>query len=211
MHMTADNFGNRLKELLHTRAMSIRKCSEHTGIDKATISRIINGKRKANIQHLEKFASYLNVPLAELMEAAGYPIRSAESQGTSDMYTSVKEIQQTLKASELYDGNFSMDEVQQQLGSYEKYAQTEEGKQIIHNKFKKKIDEVGSIGPFIKQLKNFYAQFEQYKGTPFTLTIMGGVLLYFITPVDVVPDYIFPIGYMDDAVAVQIALKSLSN
>ncbi|WP_343770096.1 YkvA family protein [Oceanobacillus oncorhynchi] len=40
---------------------------------------------------------------------------------------------------------------------------------------------------------------------------MGGVLLYFITPVDVVPDYIFPIGYMDDAIAVQIALKKLSN
>ncbi|GGP08510.1 DUF1232 domain-containing protein [Oceanobacillus neutriphilus] len=209
--MTTENFGKRLKELLHTRAMSIRKCSEYTGIDKATISRIINGKRKANIQHLEKFASCLNVPLAELMQAAGYSIHSTETQSTSDMYTSMKEIQQTLKASDLYHDNFSMDEVQQQLDGYEQYAQTEEGKQIIHNQFKNKIDEVGSIGPFIKQLKNFYAQFVQYKGTPFTLTIMGGALLYFITPVDVVPDYIFPIGYVDDAVAVQIALKSLSN
>lgn len=209
--MTMNNFGYRLKELLHARAMTIRKCSEHTGIDKATISRIINGKRKANIQHLEKFASCLNVPLAELMQAAGYQIHSEESQSNSDMYTSVKEIQQTLKASDLYPDDFSMNEVQQQLDGYEEYAQTEEGKQIIHNQFKKKMDEVGSIGPFIKQLKNFYAQFVQYKGTPLTLAIMGGVLLYFITPVDVVPDYIFPIGYVDDAVAVQIALKSLSN
>lgn len=209
--MTTDNFGNRLKELLHARAMSIRKCSEHTGIDKATISRIINGKRKANIQHLEKFAACLGVTLAELMEAAGYSIHPVESQDASDMYISVREIQQTLKASNLYHDNLSMHEVQQQLDSYEQYSQTEEGKQTIHNQFKKKIDKVGSIGPFIKQLENFYVQFVQHKGTTFTLTIMGGVLLYFITPVDVIPDYIFPIGYMDDAIAVQIALKSLSN
>ncbi|MFB8735547.1 YkvA family protein [Bacillus sp. SL00103] len=26
----------------------------------------------------------------------------------------------------------------------------------------------------------------------------GGALLYFIMPVDLIPDYIFPIGYIDD-------------
>lgn len=209
--MSTDNFGDKLKALLHARAMSIRKCSEQTGIDKATISRIINGKRKANIHHLKKFAACLNVSLAELMEAAGHPIDSADSGDSSDMYTSMKEIQQILKASDLYQDNFSMDAVHQRLNHYGKDAQTEEGQQIIHNQFKKKIDEVGSIGPFIKKLKDFYAQFAQHKGTTFTLAIMGGALLYFITPIDVVPDYIFPIGYMDDAMAVQIALKSLSN
>ncbi|GIO24026.1 DUF1232 domain-containing protein [Oceanobacillus sp. J11TS1] len=209
--MSADHFGNRLKELLHTRALSIRKCSEQTGIDKATISRIINGKRKANIQHLKKFAVCLNVPLAELLQAAGHLIDSPDSHDRSEIDSSMEEIQQTLKESNLYHDNFSMDAVQQQLTRFEQEAQTEEGKQIILSQFSKKIEEVGSVGPFIKQLKDFYAQFVQYKGTPFTLTVMGAVLLYFITPVDVIPDYVFPIGYMDDAVAVQIALKSLSN
>jgi uncharacterized membrane protein YkvA (DUF1232 family) len=35
---------------------------------------------------------------------------------------------------------------------------------------------------------------------------MGSALLYFILPVDVIPDYIFPIGYLDDAIAVQLVL-----
>lgn len=208
--MTTDNFGNRLKALLHARAMSIRKCSEQTGIDKATISRIINGKRKANIHHLKKFAACLDVPLAELMQAAGHPVDATESDDSSGMYASMREIQQTLEASNLYD-NFSMEAVHQHLNRYGQEAKTEKGKQIIQRQFKKKIDEVGSTGPFINQLKDFYEQFVQHKGTPFTLTIMGGVLLYFITPVDVIPDYIFPIGYMDDAIAVKLALKSLSN
>ncbi|MFD1416108.1 DUF1232 domain-containing protein [Oceanobacillus jeddahense] len=209
--MSTHNFGDKLKALLQARAISIRKCSEQTGIDKATISRIINGKREANIQHLRKFASCLDIPLAELLHAAGHPIHSEETHNLSDIHTSMKEIQQTLTASDLYQDNLSMDAVQQQLESYEEQAQTEEGKQIIHNQFNKKVEEVGSIGPFINQLKDFYTHFTQNKRAPFTLAVMGGVLLYFITPVDVVPDYIFPIGYMDDAIAVQIALKKLSN
>ncbi|CEI82739.1 MULTISPECIES: DUF1232 domain-containing protein [Oceanobacillus] len=209
--MSADNFGNKLKMLLHAKSMTVRKCSEQTGIDKGTISRIINGKRKANIQHLKKFASCFDIPLIELLHAAGYSIHADEAREISDMHTSIEEIQQILKASDLYNNHLSTTAVEQQLDRYEQNAQTEEGKQIIHNQFKKKLDEVGSIGPFINQLKDFYAQFAQYKRDPFTLAVMGGVLLYFITPFDVVPDYIFPIGYMDDAIAVQIALKKLSN
>ncbi|GAB2572391.1 DUF1232 domain-containing protein [Gracilibacillus alcaliphilus] len=206
--MPADNFGNRLKELLHTRAISIRKCSEQTGIDKATISRIINGKRKVNIQHLNKFAVCLDVPITELMHAAGY---STDSQESLDIYTSMKEIDQTLKSADLYYDHFSKEAVHQQLDRYKQYVQTEDGKQTIHHQFKKKLDEVGSIGPFINQLKDFYVQFMQCKRTPSQLAIIGSALLYFIIPVDVVPDYIFPIGYVDDAIAVKIALKSLSN
>lgn len=66
----------------------------------------------------------------------------------------------------LYNNHLSTTAVEQQLDRYEQNAQTEEGKQIIHNQFKKKLDEVGSIGPFINQLKDFYAQFAQYKRIP---------------------------------------------
>ena len=209
--MPTNDFGNELKTLLDARDMSIRKCSEQTGIDKATISRIINGKRKANIQHLEKFAACLDVPFTELMYAAGYPINQEQQGNFSDMHTSMKDIQKMLENSNHYEDNFSKEAVKLQLDNYEQYAGTADGKQTIHKQFKEKLDKVGSIGPFINQLKDFYTQFVQYKGTPYELAIIGSVLLYFIVPVDVIPDYIFPIGYVDDAIAVQIALKSLSN
>ena len=63
-----------LKRLLKERSLSMRKFSELTGIDVATISRIINGKRKANPAHLQKFADYLGVPITEFFEAIGFSI-----------------------------------------------------------------------------------------------------------------------------------------
>ena len=203
--------GSLLLELLHTRALSIRKCSERTGIDKATISRIINGKRKANLQHLEKFADCLDVPIMKLMRVAGYPTQQSQEKYDSDLLSSVDNIQNILKSSELYDDNFSLELIQEQLATYEQRAQTNEGKQTIYARFEEKLEKAGGIGPFINQLKDLYHRFVKSKGTASELAIVGGVLLYFIIPIDVIPDYIFPIGYVDDAIAVQIAVKSLSN
>ena len=48
-----------LKELLKKQSLSMRKLSEFTTIDTATISRIINGKRKAKPEHLQKLPTVL--------------------------------------------------------------------------------------------------------------------------------------------------------
>lgn len=56
-----------------------------------------------------------------------------------------------------------------------------------------------------------YCSFMSGRGTSRELMLMGGALLYFIMPVDLIPDYIFPIGYIDDAAAVQVVLNQLTN
>ncbi|UPW84915.1 helix-turn-helix domain-containing protein [Lysinibacillus sp. Ag94] len=201
--------GLMLRELLKERSLSMRKFSELTGIDTATISRIINGKRNATPQHLEKFAECLDVPLINLFEAAGYPIEQRQEESDSDIHTSVDAIQSLLKSSNVYDDEFSVSHVEQKLESYGLYAQTEEGKNSILNDFDEKIKSVGSIGPFISKLKELYEKFTLGKGTIFELTLIGSTLLYFIIPVDVIPDYLFPIGYLDDAIAVQLTTNAL--
>ena len=85
----------------------------------------------------------------------------------------------------------------------------QEGKYKILETFDEKLRVVGSVGPFINRLKELFESFRLQKGTSFELAIIGGALLYFIIPVDVVPDYLFPIGYLDDAIAVQLATNSL--
>ncbi|MEY9977881.1 DUF1232 domain-containing protein [Lysinibacillus sp. RC79] len=207
----SNTLGLLLRELLKERSLSMRKFSELTEIDTATISRIINDKRKATPQHLEKFADCLEVPLINLFEAAGYPIeqKQEESDSDSDIHTSVDAIQALLKSSNVYDDQFTVSNVEQKLESYGLYAQTEEGKNTILKDFDEKIKSVGSIGPFISQLKELYEKFTSGKGTLFELTLIGSTLLYFIIPVDVIPDYLFPIGYLDDAIAVQLTTKAL--
>ncbi|KQL53154.1 DNA-binding protein [Heyndrickxia shackletonii] len=204
-----NHLGPLLKAILKDQSLSMRKFSELTNIDTATISRIINGKRKATPAHLQKFAECLGIPLAKLLVAAGYPIEQDGQNDQSDIQLSVASIQSFLESSNIYDRNFTIDNIKNQLTKYEQYSQTEEGKETILTGFEEKLQKVGSIGPFINQLKNMYDKFRLSKGTPRELVIIGSALIYFILPVDVIPDYIFPIGYLDDATAVQIVLKLL--
>ncbi|WP_397539225.1 DUF1232 domain-containing protein [Rummeliibacillus pycnus] len=198
-----------LRKLLKERSLSMRNFSELTGIDTATISRIINNKRKATPQHLEKFADCLGIPLINLFEAAGYPLEQKSEESHSDIHASVDAIQTLLETSNVYDNQFSIEHVKQKLKTFELYAQTDEGKNTIINSFDEKIQKVGSIGPFISKLKELNMKFLSRKGTIFELTLIGSTLLYFIIPVDVIPDYLFPIGYLDDAIAVQLITSAL--
>ncbi|MHC0038890.1 helix-turn-helix domain-containing protein [Pseudoneobacillus sp. C159] len=198
-----------LSKLLKERSLSMRKLCELTDIDTATISRIMNGKRKPKLEHLQKFALCLGVPISELLEAAGFPMEPKQVHGHTDFHESVNSIQSVLEASDLYDKNFSIANVEQKLADYQQYAQTEEGKKSILKSFGEKLQKVGSIGPFISQLKEMYELFCSNKGTSQQIAIVGSALIYFILSVDVIPDYIFPIGYLDDAMAVQIVSRLL--
>lgn len=82
-------------------------------------------------------------------------------------------------------------------------------KKRLKRGFLKRFKKVSSIGPFINDLKELYERFTKKKGTTAELALMGSALIYFILSVDVIPDYIFPIGYLDDAVAVQLVLNAL--
>jgi uncharacterized membrane protein YkvA (DUF1232 family) len=198
-----------LKMLLKEHSLSMRKLSELTNIDTATISRIINGKRRANPAHLQKFAEHLNVPISELFFVAGFSMVQEGSQ-QSDILKSVESIHSFLESSKVIDSQFSIARVERQLANYEQYAQTEEGKGNILNNFSDKLKKIGSIGPFISQLKDLYEKFRLNKGTARELAIIGSALIYFIVSVDVIPDYIFPVGYIDDALAIQIVTNLLT-
>jgi uncharacterized membrane protein YkvA (DUF1232 family)/DNA-binding Xre family transcriptional regulator len=206
-----NHLGSMLKRLLKDQSLSMRKLSALTDIDTATISRIVNGKRKATPEHLRKFADNLGISMTELFAAAGFPIKNSSADKKAGLSTSVESIQNILEASSLYDKRFTIASVEQQLTYYQQYGQTEEGKESILNSFEDKLQKVNSIGPFINQLKDMYERFRLKKGTPRELMLLGGVLLYFILPVDVIPDYIFPVGYLDDAMAVQIVADLLSK
>lgn len=213
--MSEDKFtsekGLLLKRLMEQQSLSMRKLGHLTGIDAATISRIINGKRKATPEHLQKFAECFNVPAAKFFIAAGYRIEQEKDLSSDDIHSSIDNIQNILESSNLYDKTFTIENIKQQLASYQQFAQTEKGKETILNRFEEKLQKVGSIGPFIDHLKDMFFKFTTRNGKSAELALMGGALLYFILPVDVIPDYLFPIGYLDDAMAVNMVLESLAK
>lgn len=203
-HNKHNELGLLLKGLLNDRCYSLRKFSELTGIDAATISRIMNGKRKAKPEHLQRFAECLQVPNASLFTAAGYEV----NQALSDLHSSIDHIQEILGMSEVKD--FSMEKMEQELKKYETYAQTEEGKKTILHQFGEKLQKAGGSGPFVDQLNDLHRKFRLHQGSKKELALMGSALIYFILTVDCIPDYVFPIGYIDDALAVKLIFQKLT-
>ncbi|AZB44729.1 DUF1232 domain-containing protein [Bacillus sp. FJAT-42376] len=201
---TDRELGPLLKSLLKEKSLSIRKFSELTKIDKSIISKIINGKRKARPEHLKVFADHLEWPLPRLFAAAGYSVQSEPA-------LSAEAISSLLKSSGLDDEVFTIANVEKQLAVFEAYGQTEEGKETILNRFKNKIQLLGSAGPFIHTLKGMYEKFCLNAGSPGQIASFAGVLLYFIVPVDVLPDYLFAVGYLDDAMAVHLVSGMLQS
>ncbi|MGE8203196.1 DUF1232 domain-containing protein [Heyndrickxia sp. NPDC080065] len=205
------NLGILIKTLLKERSLSMRKLSTLTGIDTATISRIVNNKQQAKPSHLQLFAQYLEVPLVRLMQAAGYNVELHENNSPSDFYNSVDTIQEILISSNLLDHPFNMDQIYQELAKYEQFALTKEGEQKILEEYKTKVEQVRGAGPFINELNNMYTSFSEENISTEKRKILGSVLLYFILSTDIIPDYVFPFGYLDDCLAVQIGLERLAK
>lgn len=199
---TGNRLGILLEEQLRERSLSIRRLGKLTGIDAATISRIMSGKRRATPDHLQRLADGLKLPVSELLTAAGYLDRSRQS----DLQVSVANIEETLASSDACGYHFSIEQIKQQLAHYRQRSQTDEGRQTILKEFDGKIQELRSSGPFIQQLKEMFERYRSKRGTAAELAFIGSALIYFILPVDCIPDYLFPIGYLDDAVAVNLVM-----
>jgi uncharacterized membrane protein YkvA (DUF1232 family)/plasmid maintenance system antidote protein VapI len=202
----SNELGLLLKELLKEQSLSMRKLGQMTGIDTAIISKIINGKRKATPNHLQRFADKLDVSILTLYKAAGYPV----DQKQSDLNESIGHIQSILENTNLVDKEFRLKDVKEELEKYQQLSLKEEGNHTILGQFEEKVEKVGSMGPFIHSLKVMYDQFSRKIGTNTELALIGGALLYFIVNVDCIPDYLFPIGYIDDALVVNWVMNGLS-
>ncbi|NIK75279.1 uncharacterized membrane protein YkvA (DUF1232 family)/predicted XRE-type DNA-binding protein [Paenibacillus castaneae] len=203
--------GETLISLLKARSLSMRKLSTLTGIDTATISRIVNGKQKAKPSHLEIFALHLGVPTAQLLQAAGFEVSVLHPNRSTNIHASIDSISEVLQASNLMNYTFTSELVQKELNKYEPYALTEEGQRIILNEFPAKVASVNGAGPFIDELKQMYLQYGETGIALERRAIIGSALLYFVLSIDVIPDYVFPLGYLDDAIAVQLVLDRLNH
>lgn len=192
--------GKMLKSALKDKSISMRKLSKITGIDTATISRIINGKQSANINHMEKFSEKLGIPMEILLKSDGYNVGIKEND-SSEMLDAIDSL------------NYKCDteKINEELNKYQQYALTEEGKNIIYKNFEKKLTSVNGSGFFVEKLESMYKAFSGENLSKEKQSIIGSALLYFILSTDIIPDYIFPIGYIDDITALKLVDKKLEK
>lgn len=195
-------FGQLIKSALMKESMSMRKLSSATGIDTATISRIVNGKQPAKLEHLNQFSLHLNLSLEELVAASGFEMNNRKDK--------LSELLSVLQGMEIETQGIT-ERIRLELQKYERYAETEEGAEMILNKFPAKLAQLRSMGYYIDQLKDFYTQYNGLDVPAATRAVIGSALLYFILSADIIPDYSFPFGYIDDAIAIQLVLERLAT
>lgn len=205
------NLGLLIKSILKERSLSLSKLSKLTEIDKSTLSRIVNNKQKPNINHLNKLATTLKIPLEDLLFYSGYNLKSKKQTQSFDINTNYEHIDDLLEFSNLIDNSTLEKNIKNQLNTYKQYIKTDEGKNILHKTFNEKLKLVDKSGIFIDTLKDMYDKF-CCEDTPLNeLILIGSALLYFIIPTDIIPDFIFPIGFLDDIIALKIVLNSLDK
>ncbi|VBB09741.1 Hypothetical protein LUCI_5039 [Lucifera butyrica] len=201
------SFGTYLHNKLERIGMSIRKLAHECQYDPATISRLANGKQKPRPEHLVKIAQVLQIPVIELWQAAGYIKEEEETAKTEFKQRGLNFDACTLPLVEGLEPVHILAE----LAKYRLYAQTAEGQEIILQNFVKKLEQVSGVGPFINKLQTLYRLYQDEATDPEQKYIIGSLLLYFILPTDVIPDYLFPIGYLDDAMATDIVWQQIQD
>lgn len=210
-HSEVESFGNLLKELLKEKSISMGELSKKSRIDKSTISRIANNKQKPNINHLEKLAIHLNVNLEELLKASGYEFKNSNDKQVFNIDSDFSNFDDVIGFANLInDKNFNGN-IEKELSKCELYVQTDEGKKLLFDNFNKKIDSIEKQGQFTDRLRDMYAEFYTGKLGIKKYLLVGSMLLYFVISTDVIPDFVFPIGFMDDLVALNMVTKLLTK
>ena len=198
-----------VKNLLQQRGISMRQLALLTGINVATISKMLAGKQRVNPEYLQKIAHHLSVQPAVLFKAAGFDIDMAQTHEQQD--ASVQHIQEILQRVGFESHQFSRQLIEQELTKYESNAKTNEGHELIVAMFPDKRKQISGFGPFVDDLNQMYHQYLNSEISKEERTILGSGLLYFVLATDAIPDFMFPIGYLDDALAIQITRDRLSN
>ncbi|WP_246120355.1 DUF1232 domain-containing protein [Cohnella terricola] len=204
------SIGELIKDHIQKNSLSMRKLANLCGIDVATVSRIVNGKQQPKLYHLQLFSRHLNIPLDKLIETSGEEAEVGRSEGDDRMFDALDKMLETFGDDRWADSRSTRARIEQELAKCEQYAKTEEGHRLIRQEFDAKIAQLNGAGPFIERLKRMYGRYCDNSATEDERALLGSALLYFILSVDIIPDYIFPIGYVDDAIAVNIVTSRLN-
>jgi curved DNA-binding protein CbpA len=91
------------------------------------------------------------------------------------------------------------------------------GKLFNESEFWQKVEKASpALKKIMENVRDLYALFRdgirsQYPVHPATLSIIAGGLIYFIIPLDVIPDYLPLVGYLDDAAVLTAIVNSLQG
>ncbi len=101
-----------------------------------------------------------------------------------------------------------IDEIEAQFSDEESF---EKGKEEVEEKLWEKVERTGKKVSFIKDIIALYNYLMDDRVQWYRKTVVVGALLYFIMPMDLMPDLAPLVGYMDDLGVITATLKFLGH
>jgi len=104
--------------------------------------------------------------------------------------------------------NYDINELEDQYNSKEK---VDRGSTYINDNLFEKIEKAGSKIRFAKDVKALFRYMRDKHVTWYRKSIVVGALIYFISPIDTIPDLAPLIGYLDDLGVIAAVLKFMGS
>jgi uncharacterized membrane protein YkvA (DUF1232 family) len=121
------------------------------------------------------------------------------------------ELNKNVDISEIEEHDYMGNTLQDLSSDYETHDKYNEGKEYIEENFWSKIERVGSKLSFAKDIKALYNYFIDPSISWYRKSIVVGALVYFIFPIDTIPDLAPLIGYLDDLGVITATIKFLGS
>lgn len=190
-----DRLGPLLRARLAARGRSLRAVAREAGVSHATLSRVLNGRTHPTRRVLEALAPVLGLAVGELVAAAGMGPPEQDS-----VWAVLRDMGIDPSPGEI------LGRVREGLVRLREYAATEEAFSLAREGLDRKVTALGARGPVIAKLRGLGRLYLDGGDAPWEARLAAGsAVLYFLHALDVIDDFIWPVGYIDDAVAVALA------
>lgn len=94
---------------------------------------------------------------------------------------------------------------------YDSPSKVEKGQQEVEEGLWEKVERVGKKISFAKDIKALYNYMRDKHVPWYRKSIVIGALIYFISPIDAVPDLAPLVGYLDDLGVITAVLKFMGS
>ena len=113
--------------------------------------------------------------------------------------------------SEIEEHDYMEDTLTDLSTEYDTHEKFDAGSDYIDENFWSKVERVGKKLSFTKDLKALFNYFTSQNIPWYRKSIVVGALVYFILPIDSIPDIAPLIGYLDDLGVITAVIKYLGS
>jgi uncharacterized membrane protein YkvA (DUF1232 family) len=121
------------------------------------------------------------------------------------------DFKQNADISEIEEHNYMEDTISDLSSDYDSHDKYDEGKEYVEENFWNKVEKVGKKLSFTKDVKALFNYFSDKSIPWYRKSIVVGALVYFIMPIDSIPDLAPLVGYLDDLGVITAVIKYLGS